>query len=89
MTRWRDDDLAWDEDTDPDREIDDDLAEDEEEPTVPCPYCGDEVHEDAQRCPSCERYISREDAPPGRKPLWLIVGVVACLYVVYRWIVWW
>ena len=64
---------------------DDDDADD----TVPCPYCRKPVHEDAQRCPYCERYLSREDAPPARKPWWMILGVVACLYVVYRWIVWW
>jgi hypothetical protein len=61
--------------------------EDNEEPTVPCPYCRREIHEDAPRCPYCERYISAEDAPPGRKSWWLIVGVAACLYAVYRWIV--
>ena len=34
----------------------------------------------------CERYLSKEDAPLERKPLWIWVGVIACLYVVYRWI---
>jgi hypothetical protein len=61
--------------------------EEDEEPTVPCPYCREEIHEDAQRCPHCGNYISEEDAPPGRKPWWIIVGVVLCLYAVYRWIV--
>jgi hypothetical protein len=59
---------------------------DDDEPTVPCPYCQGEVHEDSQRCPYCERYISREDAPPGPKPWWLIAGVVVCLLVVGLWI---
>ena len=62
--------------------------EDDEEPTIPCPYCRREIHEDSQRCPYCESYVSQEDAP-SRKPWWIIVGVVACLYVVYRWSVWW
>ena len=31
--------------------------------TVPCPYCRAPIHEDAERCPKCENYISREDAP--------------------------
>lgn len=69
----------WDDDPDADE------GEDEED-TIPCPYCRRDIHEDAQRCPYCESYISREDAPPGRKPWWIILGVVACLYVVYRWI---
>ena len=61
---------------------------DEEEPTVPCPYCRREIHEDAQRCPYCENYISAEDAPPARKPWWIIVGVLLALYAVYRWVFW-
>jgi hypothetical protein len=38
------------------------------------------------RCPYCEHYISDEDAPPRRRPWWLVIGVVVCLYAVYRWI---
>jgi len=73
---WQSDDDDWD-DGDPD--------EDDESATVPCPYCKRQVHEDAQRCPHCERYISEEDAPAARKPWWIVVGVVVCLYIVFRW----
>jgi hypothetical protein len=59
----------------------------EEEPTDPCPYCQRLIPEDAPRCPYCEQYISQEDAPPGRKPWWIILGALACLAVVYFWIV--
>ena len=66
---------------------DDEFAEDEdEEPTVPCPYCRREIHEDSQRCPYCENYLSDEDARPVRKPLWIMVGVLAALYVMYLWV---
>jgi transposase-like protein len=80
----------WEDESDFGDEADDDAWQeaDEDEPTVPCPYCGHEVHEDTPRCPHCQNYISREDAPPSRKPWWLVVGVAACLYAVYRWIVW-
>ncbi len=88
MPRGRD----WDDD---DPELEDDPEDeygsddDDEEPTVPCPYCRREILEDAERCPYCEHYISKEDRPPERKPLWIVVGVIACLYVVYRWNAWW
>lgn len=71
----------------------DDLAEEDwdngedDEPTVACRYCGREIHEDSQRCPYCEKYISEEDAPPARKPWWILVGAALVLYVIYRWIV--
>lgn len=66
---------------------DDDYGDDDGEPLVPCPYCRREILEDVVRCPYCERYLSAEDAPPSRKPWWIIVGALLCLYVVYRWIV--
>jgi hypothetical protein len=59
---------------------------DDEEPTIPCPYCRAEIHEDSQQCPRCGLYPSDEDAPRAGKPWWLIAGAVACLYAVYRWI---
>jgi hypothetical protein len=79
MTRWPD---SKDED-------DDDFAEplddEDDEPTVPCPHCRREIYEDAERCPHCEQFISREDRPAERKPWWIVLGVIVCLYVVWRW----
>ena len=54
--------------------------------TVPCPHCLRPVYEDAERCPGCGRYLSREDAPK-RHPWWLVVGVLVCLAVVLGWVV--
>jgi len=67
-------------------DFDDDDPENDDDSVTPCPYCKREIHEDAQRCPYCENYISREDAPPARKPLWVIVGVILALYIVFRWL---
>jgi hypothetical protein len=66
---------------DPDESDADDEEDDDDPETVPCPYCGKQVSELAELCPYCKSFISREDAP-GRKPVWLIVGVGACLVVV-------
>ena len=63
-----------------------DLMTDDDEPTIPCPYCRREIHEDSPRCPHCENYISQEDAPPARKPWWMIIGALLCAYIIYRWI---
>ncbi len=71
------------------RPVDDDWDVEDEgdgDDTVPCPYCRRPVHEDAPRCPHCERYISAEDAPAGPRPLWLVLGVLACLGVVAVWV---
>lgn len=78
---WNDDDWSDDDSVD--------WSDDEDEPTVPCPYCGAEIHEDAQRCPRCERYISEEDRPATLKPWWILVGVAAAMYVIYRWLAPW
>jgi predicted nucleic acid-binding Zn ribbon protein len=54
--------------------------------TIPCPYCGEDIHADSVRCPHCENYLSREDAPPRGKPLWIALGALAVLAVVLMWI---
>jgi len=73
-----------DEEADWDDEYSDETG-DEDDDTIPCPYCGREIHEDSVCCPHCENYLSEEDAP-ARKPWWLILGVVVCLLIVYMWI---
>jgi hypothetical protein len=87
MPRWTDADDDWDDDPELDLEDDElDGSDDDEETTDACPYCRRDIYDDAVQCPYCGRYISREDTP-WRKPWWLVLGVGACLYVVYRWIV--
>lgn len=71
----------WDDEDDEEWGDDDDDAD-----IIPCPFCKREIHEDSPRCPYCENYLSEEDGPPARKPWWIIVGTVLCLYAVYRWV---
>ena len=66
------------------RDADDE--DEDEEPTIPCPYCRREILEDSPRCPYCERYISDEDhAAPG-KPLWVILTALLCLGIAVWWL---
>lgn len=63
--------------------------EEEDDDTIPCPYCGRAIHEEAERCPYCESYISEEDTPehqPRPRPWWFLVGFLLCLIVIYFWI---
>jgi hypothetical protein len=59
---------------------------DENGETIPCPHCRHPIHEDSQRCPHCENWISEEDSPPERKPVWIVVTAVICLLIVLLWI---
>ena len=59
---------------------------DDEDDTIPCPYCRRPVYEDAERCPHCENYLSREDAPPGLKPWWIVLGLLVCLAIALGWV---
>jgi uncharacterized paraquat-inducible protein A len=86
MPRRRDDEDDWDGDEEEEGESAWDEGSDDDDYTMPCPYCKRPVHEDAQRCPYCEQYLSEEDAPRSQKPWWIIVGAVICLYAVYKWI---
>ena len=69
-------------------EWDDDYDDEEEdESTVACHFCRRQIHEDAERCPYCGNFVTDEDAAaaPDRKPLWIIVGSLLVMYMVYRW----
>jgi len=72
------DDDEWDDSED--SEFDEADSED----TVPCPYCSAAIHEEAERCPHCENYISREDAP-SRVPLWMKLTALVCLVAAILW----
>jgi hypothetical protein len=64
-----------------------DGGSEEDEATIPCPYCHRDIYENSIRCPYCEQYLSDEDVPPGRKPWWIIVGILLCLAVLLSWFV--
>jgi len=51
-------------------------------PTIACPHCRAEVFEDAEACPRCGTYLSREDAPRARGGAWVIVMILALLAAV-------
>jgi hypothetical protein len=78
-----DEDESFDEREDP---LASDMDDDDDPPLVACPYCGAEMSEVAEVCPRCRRYLSAEDAPPARRPPWVVAGVVGCLVVVLIWV---
>jgi hypothetical protein len=87
MARHAVDDQAWeDEDWDADDLNCQERDDEDDEPTVPCPYCRREIFEDSFRCPHCGQYLSEEDAPAGRKPWWIVVGMLLCLAALWVWI---
>jgi predicted nucleic acid-binding Zn ribbon protein len=62
-------------------DIDDDSAD-----TDPCPHCGKPVYEQAEICPHCQSYISREHSLPRRKPIWIISAAIITLLIVVCWV---
>lgn len=54
--------------------------DDDDWPTVPCPYCREEIAEDSMQCPRCGEYISKEDSPglPKTK-FWIGMMVLALI----------
>ena len=80
----------WGDEPDDGWEPDDEDAEwqpdpEDEDETVPCPHCEAPVYEGAEQCPGCGMYLSEEDAPPARKPWWIVLGIVLCLSVALVW----
>ena len=79
--------MSYADDDDWDEPDEDESSESDDGPdTVTCPYCKEEVYEDAVRCPRCENYISREDAPPTQHPRWIIFGALAVLAIGALWV---
>lgn len=93
MPRWvdeddhdEDNDDRWQAEADDDDELPEGVyPDDDEEPTLSCPHCHREIHEDALHCPHCEQYLSAEDTPSQRKPWWIIIGAILCLFVAILW----
>ena len=77
-------DVDEDEDDLHDREFPDDIdtADGDEPADIACPYCGEMISEDAERCPKCGDYIVEADAPRRRVPMWIIIAAVVCLAVI-------
>lgn len=73
-----------DDPNDPD-ESDQDFSDDPE--IVQCPYCRKPIAEDAEMCPHCRSYISREDAPPSRPPWFTIAVVVTLIVIITVWVI--
>jgi predicted nucleic acid-binding Zn ribbon protein len=75
-----------DDDFDEVNDSDSDTSDSDDDCTSPCPHCGELIYDDAERCPECGQYVSREDAPTSRKPLWILIGLVVCALVVVAWL---
>jgi hypothetical protein len=61
-------------------------AHNEDDDTVPCPYCRRLIHDEAEQCPYCEAYISEEDQPFQPRPWWFVIGFLLCLLILLMWI---
>jgi hypothetical protein len=86
MNAYRDADEDEDDWDDDEADYGDAPEDDEEEPTVPCPYCRREIREDSPSCPHCERYISEEHHATSGKPLGVIATALICLGVAIWWL---
>jgi endogenous inhibitor of DNA gyrase (YacG/DUF329 family) len=60
-------------------------APEDQDATIPCPHCGEDVHDDAEQCPACGQFLSQEDAPAVSRPWWILVGVAICILIVIAW----
>ena len=86
MPRHADDfdaDDEFEEDVDDGSDVDD-SAVDDDEPTIPCPFCKAEIWEDAPRCPRCGNELGGADMPAPRRPWWVLITALLLLYLFVR-----
>jgi len=58
--------------------------------TLPCPECGAEIYEDAERCPACGAYVVMRLSDTRRRPWWwvaVVIGLVGLLLLLF--VPWW
>jgi uncharacterized protein (DUF983 family) len=70
-------------DDDPENPDPSDMDQDDYTITVRCPNCRKFIDEEAEQCPICGHYVTKED--PDAKPnlpWWVIVGLVVALAVI-------
>jgi len=85
MTDW-DDDRPLEDWEYPDGEDEDEL---DSTPTRACPKCGCDVYDDAEQCPLCGEYFSREQPGPSSFPVWVrataLIILAALAAVLWQW----
>ena len=72
----------WDDDMLDEGPLDSDLEElgDDDEPeTVPCPACRAEIYEDSPQCPVCGEYIFHRSGAGHRWPWWWMLATAAAI----------
>lgn len=58
--------------------------DDAESSTIVCPNCSQDVYEDAELCSHCGYYISDAERYPSKKPTWIVVTTIVCLFIVLQ-----
>lgn len=54
-------------------------ADADDEPTVPCPGCGQDIYAEADACPYCGEYLLYSDMPRQGRPAWVTIGAMLAL----------
>jgi predicted nucleic acid-binding Zn ribbon protein len=77
-------------DDDPDAPQPGDLAADAdvETMTVPCPHCGAQIAEEAQRCPQCGDWIESEPHGYENRTVLFLLAAGFVIVVAVMWLLW-
>ena len=60
-----------------------DLDDEEETPTVPCPSCGEEIPDFADRCPYCGDWVVQGGGRSARSLLFIAVAVLLIVALLF------
>ncbi len=51
--------------------------------TIPCPECGEDIHEDSPSCPYCGQYVTfPANRWSGQSAIWMGIGMAGILAVI-------
>ena len=78
------DEEAWDDDREDPQERDQDAADDNGTPTVPCSGCGRQIPDFADRCPHCGDWVIQGGSARPHKT-WVVVVAAVLLIAFVLW----
>jgi len=83
----RDEFEEWEDDPEGPQERDLVGEDDEDTPTAPCPSCGVEIADFADKCPHCGDWIVPGGAAAPRRRGWFVLVVILLLIALLAWVV--
>jgi len=60
------------------------MIDDQDDYTIPCPKCGEDIFDDVDQCPYCREYLTAADFKKPM-PIWVVIIVILTIISMMLW----